>query len=194
MSRYAKCLLSVLSLAVLILPASAQNLRTGWAYHAAEGLEPAEIPAPAVGQPFLVSSGRPDTPVVIWVLTNHDFAGPLKEQVYVRWWDGRMAHWVAGAWSRNVSKGDCPMDAPWADPLPDDRMFDLWRVEIPSWIPQPGENFYAIQLKAVGASEPLERYLLARGGGDFSRTNDLGQVWSSSEEFDGQDWRVVIAQ
>lgn len=177
--------------AAFAIAASAQDIRMDWTYHAAEGLSPAAIPSPFPGDPFLVAPARPDAPAIVHVLTPRDFAGPLREQVCVRWWDGRMAHWITGNWVKNVTRDDCA-GAPFADQLPPDTQFDLWRVEIPTWILQPGDNYYAIQLKATGAGDPVERYLLARGGGDFSRTNALGQVWSSSEEFDGQDWPVSV--
>jgi len=184
-------LAAVLAAAALAASAPAQDIRTDWAYHAAEGLSPADIPSPFPGDPFLLAPGRPDAPAIVHVLTLRDFAGPLREQVCVRWWDGRMAHWITGSWVKNVTRDDCAA-TPFADKLPADTLFDLWRVEIPAWILQPGDNYYAVQLKATGDGEPVERYLLARGGGDFSRTNVLGQVWSSSEEFDGQDWLVEI--
>lgn len=173
-------------------PVSAQSFRVDWAFHAAEGADPAALAAPGVDSSFLDVPSSSPSPVAILVLTDHDFAGAWKEQVGVRWWDGRMAHWISGSWIKNVTRADCPPAADWASALPADTVFDLWRVEIPAWIPQPGDNYYAIQLKAVGPSETDERYLLARSGGDFSRTNALGQVWSSSEEFDGQDWLVAI--
>jgi hypothetical protein len=172
------------------LPAAAQTFRVDCAFHAAQGSAPESLAVPGIPASFL--DAPPSGPVAIHVLTDHDFAGPWKEQVGVRWWDGRMAHWITGNWIKNVTRDDLPDGTDWAAALPADTVFDLWRVEIPSWIPQPGDNYYAVQLKAVGPSETAERYLLARPGGDFSRTNALGQIWSSSEEFDGQDWRVTI--
>ena len=174
------------------LSAMAQTFRVDWAYHAAEGTDPSALAAPGLSVGFLEVPAASSSPVSVLVLTDHDFAGTWKEQVGVRWWDGRMAHWITGNWIKNVTRADLPATADWASALPADTMFDLWRVDIPAWIPQPGDNYYAIQLKAIGPSETAERYLLARGGGDFSRTNALGQVWSSSEEFDGQDWLVAI--
>ena len=190
--------MSAVLLAVLALfaasAATGQDIRTAFAYHAAEGLSPTGLEAPGDSGTFLSIPSASASPVSVLVLTDRDFAGPLKEQVGVRWWDGRMAHWIAGVWVKNVTAADVPDGSPLAGALPGDRSFDLWRVEIPGWIPQPGDNYYAIQLKATGRGEPVERYLLARGGGDFSRTNGLGQVWSSSEEFDGQDWLVTIPE
>ncbi|MBR6022965.1 MAG: hypothetical protein IK066_11185 [Kiritimatiellae bacterium] len=183
-----------LALALAALPAAAQNLRVDWAYHAAEGADPAAVAAPGLSESFLTPPAAPGAPASILVLTDRDFGGPLDEQVGVRWWDGRMAHWITGVWIKNVTAADLPAASPLAEALPQDRVFDLWRVTIPSWIPQPGDNYYAVQLKATGRGDPLERYLLARGGGDFSRTNGLGQVWSSSEEFDGQDWLVTVPE
>lgn len=175
--------------------ATAQEIRTGWAYHAAEGVPPATETVPGEDFAFL-ANGTAEIPqdktVTLYVVTDHEFAGDLDEQVFVRWWDGYMAHWVMGTWVKNI----------WLSPslplrgLPADEagntMVDLWKVDVPSWITQPGENYYAIQLKGCRGGMSEERYLLRRGAGDFSRRNALGQVWSSSEEFDGQDWSVSI--
>lgn len=174
------------------LSAMAQTFLVDWAYHAAEGADPSILSVPGLSTGFLDAPAAASSPVSVFVLTDHDFAGDWKEQVGVRWWDGRMAHWITGNWIKNVTRDDLSGTADWASALPGGTVFDLWRVEIPAWIPQPGDNYYAIQLKAVGPAETVERYLVARGGGDFSRTNALGQVWSASEEFDGQDWRVTI--
>lgn len=174
------------------LAARAGEINTDWLYHAAPGVAPASVPVPGTASTFLSLPSRPSDPTLVFVLTPTRFAGGSSEQVFVRWWDGRMAHWVMGFWVRNLTRADLPPDASYAQSLPPDVVLDLWRVEIPSWIPQPGENFYAIQLKASSPDASSERYLLASGGGDFSRTNALGQVWSASEEFDGQDWPVFI--
>jgi hypothetical protein len=182
---------AALSLAAA-LAAPAADIRTDWLYHAAVGVSPASQPVPGTGSSFLTLPARPSDPAVVFVITPTQFAGDASEHVSVRWWDGRMAHWIRGNWIRNLTPADLPPDAPYARPLPPDAVLDLWRVEVPSWILQSGENFYAIQLKADDASGSTERYLLASGGGDFSRTNALGQVWSASEEFDGQDWPVLI--
>lgn len=184
--------LAVAALVAASLPAAAQTIRVDWAFHAAEGAAPDTLGVPGIPGTFLEVPAARHDPVVVNVLTDHDFGGSWKEQVGVRWWDGRMAHWITGNWIKNVTRDDLPDGAGWGAALPDGTVFDLWRVEIPSWIPQPGDNYYAVQLKAVGPAETAERYLLARPGGDFSRTNALGQIWSSSEEFDGQDWCVTI--
>jgi hypothetical protein len=174
---------------------AAQDIRTAWAYHAAEGTVPAVETVPGEAFAFL-ANGTAEIPqdktVTLYVVTDHQFAGDLDEQIFVRWWDGYMAHWVMGTWVKNI----------WLSPsqplrgLPADEagrtMVDLWKVDIPSWVTQPGENYYAIQLKGCRGGMSEERYLLRRGAGDFSRRNALGQVWSSSEEFDGQDWSVTI--
>lgn len=175
--------------------ARAQEIHTGWAYHAAEDANPATETVP--GETFAFRADGPgaipqDRTVTLYVLTDHEFAGNLDEQVFVRWWDGYMAHWIMGTWVKNVWLS--PAHRLRGLPAAGETMVDLWKVDVPSWITQPGENFYAIQLKGCrpdGESE--ERYLLRRGAGDFSRKNALGQAWSSSEEFDGQDWSVTIA-
>ena len=103
-----------------------------------------------------------------------------------------MAHWVMGTWVKNIRLSPSLQLRGKPAAGEGEVMLDLWRVDVPSWITQPGENFYAIQLKGCRGDVSEERYLLRRAGGDFSRTNPLGQAWSSSEEFDGQDWSVVI--
>lgn len=179
--------------AVAVRPAMAQtptrvpDIDTSLLYHALPGGQPATSTVPGEDFPFLqVPEPGSDAPVVIHVLTPTNFAGDLDEQVYVRWWDGRMAHWIMGYWVKNI-----PARA--IDPsLPAGGQMDLWRIEVPSFIWQHGDQFYAIQAKGYRSGQSVERYLLARAGGDFSRTNLLGQVWSSSEEFDGQDWRIEL--
>ncbi len=185
---------SVALLAAVVLTASAGEIRTDWLYHAGAGLDPASLPVPGTTSTFLVPPSGPSGSAAVYVLTPTQFADDASEQVFVRWWDGRMAHWIMGVWMRNLTAADLPADAPYARNLPDDAVLDLWKVEIPSWIPQPGENYYAVQLKATSAGGSSERYLLASGGGDFSHTNALGQIWSASEEFDGQDWPVHIGE
>lgn len=172
--------------------ASAADIRTDWLYHAAPGVDPASSPVPGTSSTFLTLPSRPSDPALVFVLTPTQFAGDANERVSVRWWDGRMAHRVPGTWIRNLSPADLPPGAPYSAPLPPDAVLDLWRVEVPSWILQPGEHFYAVHLQASDADGTADRFLLATGGGDFSRTNALGQVWSASEEFDGQDWPVLV--
>ena len=173
--------------------AAAQDIRTAWAYHAAEGTFPAAEIVPGKSTAFLANgtaSIPQDRTVTLYVLTDHEFAGDLDEQIFVRWWDGYMAHWVMGTWVENIYLS--PSNPIRGLPASGEVMADLWKIDIPSWITQPGENFYAIQLQGCRGDHSEERYLLRRAGGDFSRRNALGQAWSSSEEFDGQDWSVTI--
>ena len=185
-----------LTLSFLLLAAAgaaAQDIRTTWAYHAAEGSSPEAEIVPGKSTAFLANgttSIPQDRTVTLYVLTDHEFAGDLDEQIFVRWWDGYMAHWVMGTWVENVYLS--PSNPLRGLPRDGEVMLDLWKIDIPSWITQPGENFYAIQLKGCRGDRSEERYLLRRAGGDFSRLNPLGQAWSSSEEFDGQDWSVTI--
>lgn len=185
------------AIAAVCLAASALgDIQTDWAFHAAADGAPAAFSVPGEAFTFL-ANGSDQIPdgdgVVLYVLTAQNFAGDMDEQIYVRWWDGTMSHWVMGTWQKNIRLDAARPETRFQD-LPADGSveLDLWKVEIPPWITQPGDNFYAIQLKgyADGASE--ERYLLRKPGGDFSRVNNLGQVWSASEEFDGQDWKVTI--
>ncbi len=174
--------------------AAAQDFHMDWAYHGRVGGDPAAEQVPGgEGKTFFSPAGTvvaDAESVTLYVLTDHQFAGDMEEQVYVRWWDGYMAHWIMGTWVQNITVQSA---APFhGQPADGDVMLDLWAVTIPDWITQPGENYYAIQLKAYSGQMTDERYLLARSRGDFSRTNRLGQVWSSSEEFDGQDWQITI--
>ena len=187
-------------LLIVLLAAATANaeIQTDWAYHAVGCSGRMSEPVPGETFTFL-ANGSDQIPdgdtVTLYVLTAGDFAGALDEQIYVRWWDGYMSHWIMGVWVKKI-----PLDAARPESTfrgaPDQGTaeIDLWKIDIPAWITQPGENFYAIQLKACAPDTSEERYLLSRPGGDFSRTNNLGQIWSASEEFDGQDWNVNILQ
>ena len=97
-----------------------------------------------------------------------------------------MAHWIMGYWVRNL-----PSEV-FSGAVPAGSRVDLWRVEIPDYVWQSGPQFYAIQVKGYQDGASIDRYLLARSGGDFTHTNALGQIWSASEEFEGQDWAVTL--
>lgn len=186
----AKTLLLLAAALLLARPAVAQfdapDIDTSALLHAIPGADPAAQNVPGESFPFLqLPPAGSDAPAIVHLITPTDFAGPLDEQVYVRWWDGHSAHWVMGCWVKNVQ------GAAVSPLLPPDERLDLWRVEIPASARQDGPQYYAIQVKGVDGSRSVERYLLARPGGDFTRTNALGQIWSSSEEFEGQDWPVA---
>ena len=182
----------------LLAAAARADLQTDWAYHAIGSGDRATERVPGESFTFL-GNGTDQVPdndtVALHVLTARNFAEDMDEQIYVRWWDGYMSHWVMGVWVKKI-----PLDAARPEstfrgaPDKGTAEIDLWKIEIPAWITQPGENFYAIQLKACAPDASEERYLLSRPGGDFSHTNNLGQIWSASEEFDGQDWKVNILQ
>jgi hypothetical protein len=172
------------------------DIQTDWAYHAiGNGSRTTEL---VPGEPFaFLANGTEQIPdgdsVTLYVLTAKDFAGEMDEQVFVRWWDGYMSHWIMGTWLKNVGLDAARPEARFRG-LPAEGAIDLdlWQIEIPAWITQPGENFYAIQLKGYAPDDMDERYLLRRPGGDFCHSNNFGQVWSASEEFDGQDWQIQI--
>jgi hypothetical protein len=177
------------------LPLGAWEMETEWAYHSAGNLHRLSESVPGNDLRFLANGtdevSTSDT-VTLHVLTAHQFAKDLEEQIFVRWWDGAMAHWVMGTWVKtlHLDAGEMRFRG---QPEDGTAAVDMWRVDIPPWITQTGDNFYAIQLKGLhpdGTAE--ERYLLCTAGGDFTRTNRLGQIWSASEEFDGQDWRIQI--
>ncbi len=174
------------------------EIQTDWAFHSiGDGGRFAET---VPGQTTCFVEGGSDQidnnqTVRLFLLTARQFAGDLDEQVFVRWWDGTMAHWIQGQWVQNITLPSDPPETRFHGlPKEGTATLDLWRIDIPPWITQPGENFYAIQLKAFSPDATYERYLLSRSGGDFTRTNNLGQVWSASEEFDGQDWKINVWQ
>ena len=173
------------------------EIQTDWAYHAADGESWTER-VPGETFAFLENgSGQiaDGETVTLYVLSANDFAGELDEQVFVRWWDGAISHWIMGTWVRSVRLDASQPDRGFRGlPASGSVLLDLWKIEIPPAITQPGDNFYAIQLKGQGPDVSEERYLLRRFGGDFSRTNNLGQICSASEEFDGQDWMINIWQ
>lgn len=185
-----------LTITLLALNPAFGDIQTDWAYHAIGSSTRTTEQVPGENMTFLANGSEQvndnDT-VTLYVLTAHDFAGDMDEQIYVRWWDGYMSHWIMGSWVKNLKLAPQP-DGPSLRGLPVDGpvAVDLWKIEIPSWITQPGDNFYAIQLKGCTPDSSEERYLLSRPGGDFSQTNNFGQIWSASEEFDGQDWKVQI--
>lgn len=192
-----KCLACLL-FAFWASPLLAQEMKTDWAYHAIGSSSRWTETVPGESFTFLANGsdqvGNDDT-ITLYLLTDQDFAGDMDEQIYVRWWDGTMSHWIMGSWVKNVFlDAEKPETQFHNQPTKDSICLDLWKVEIPSWITQPGENFYAIQMKGFSSGSTNERYLLSKMGGDFSRTNFFGQVWSASEEFDGQDWMINVWQ
>ena len=187
-----------LSVLLSVATSALADIRTDWAYHGIGSGSRWSEAVPGEDFKFLANGtdqvSDADT-VTLYLLTADDFAGEMDEQVYVRWWDGAMSHWIMGTWVKNIELDAARPETKLHDqPAEGTVAVDLWKIDIPAWITQPGENFYAIQLKGYvdGASE--ERYLLRKPGGDFSRTNNLGQIWSASEEFDGQDWMINIWQ
>ncbi len=185
-------------LPVLLLAATATfaEIQADWAYHAVGGASRLSERVPGETFTFLANGtdevGDGDT-LTLYVLTAADFAGEMEEQIYVRWWDGAMSHWIMGSWLKKVELDAArPETCFHSLPAAGTVALDLWKVDIPPWITQAGDNFYAIQLKGFAGGTSEERYLLSKPGGDFSQSNNLGQVWSASEEFDGQDWKVQV--
>lgn len=176
--------------------AQARDIQMDWAYHSAKPDQRASERVPGENFAFLANGSESipsSDPVSIYVLAPNDFAGELDEQVFVRWWDGSMAHWIMGSWVKNVVLDSGSPEGRFRG-LPESGsvVLDLWKIEVPPWVTQPGLNFYAVQMKGFGPDASEERFLLKRSIGDFSRTNRLGQIWSASEEFDAQDWSVEI--
>ena len=191
-----KCLPLCLLFALWASPLLADDIRTDGAYHSVGDGNRLSERIPGEETAFLGNGTNQiadSETVALFLLTDRDFAGDMDEQIYVRWWDGAMAHWIMGVWLKNVVlDGSNPQTRFRGLPADGTLLLDLWKIEIPPWITQPGDNFYAIQLKGYREGRSEERYLLSRPGGDFSRTNQFGQVWSASEEFDGQDWKINV--
>lgn len=189
---------ALLSLAVLLAQSALADIQTEWAYHSVGSGSRVTDPVPGEEFTFLANQtdqiGDADT-VTLYLLTAHDFAGDMEEQIYVRWWNGTMSHWIMGTWVKSIKLDSSRPDARFRNfPAEGTVDLDLWKIEIQAWITQPGENFYTIQLKGYAEGTSEERYLLSKPGGDFSQINNVGQVWSASEEFDGQDWMINILQ
>ena len=76
--------------------AAAGDFCTEWAYHSAGSEARLTERVPGGEHCFLangaVEAAASDT-VTLYVLTARNFAGDMDEQVFVRWWDGTMAHW-----------------------------------------------------------------------------------------------------
>jgi hypothetical protein len=191
-----KSYLAVLLLILGPAPLIRAEIQTDWAFHSSGAGSRLVESVPGKDFPFVEGGSDEvdnDQTVRLYVLTAQQFAGDKEEQVFVRWWDGAMAHWIMGTWVENLAlKADAPGTRFRDQPAEGAVTVDLWKIEIPPWITRPGENFYAIQLKAYSLETSDERFLLSRPGGDFTRTNNLGQIWSASEEFDGQDWRINV--
>jgi hypothetical protein len=187
-----------LTFVLLVARLASAEIQTDWAYHACDTSSRGSEQVPGEEFHFLANGtdqiGDADT-VTLYLLSTHNFAGDMDEQIYVRWWDGAMSHWIMGTWIKNITLDAAESKTRFHNlPIEGTVSLDLWKIEIPPWITQPGENFYAIQLKGFSGGVSEERYLLNRSGGDFSRTNNVGQIWSASEEFDGQDWKINVLQ
>lgn len=188
--------IAFLSFLLLAVRPGLADIQTDWAYHAvgSESRTTEQVP----GEAFtFLANGTDQVPdndtVTIYLLTTNNFAGAMDEQLFVRWWDGARSHWVMGARVKPVHLDAARPDGIFRGlPTEGTVLLDLWKVEIPPEITQPGDNFYAIQLKGYLPDSSEDCYLLRQAGGDFSRTNNFGQIWSASEEFDGQDWKVEI--
>ncbi len=191
-----KPFLSLCFLAACLAQSALADIQTDWAYHAIGNESSATERVPGEDTLFLANGTGPivdGDAIILFVLTAHDFAEDMDEQVFVRWWDGSTSHWIMGTWVKTLQLDSSRPDARFRGlPAEGTATLDLWKIEIPAGITQPGENFYAIQLKGCTKDNSEDRYLLNKRSGDFSHTNNFGQVWSASEEFDGQDWIINI--
>ena len=177
-----------------IWTSAAGEIQTEWAYHSAGSAARLTECVPGTDLTFVANGADAiltSETVTLYVLTAKNFAGNMDEQVLARWWDGTRAHWVMGSWVGPVEM-QAAENGFRGQPLEGAATLDLWRIDVPPLVTRPGDNFYAIQLKGYQDDHADDRYLLCRAGGDFSRTNRLGQIWSSSEEFSRQDWQIRI--
>ncbi|MBQ7252673.1 MAG: hypothetical protein IJS32_08750 [Kiritimatiellae bacterium] len=171
---------------------------TARAFHSLPDRTPDSLSVPGMDRHFFEPAGTGMTvhtgeAVTLFILTDRGFARGAEEQIYVRWWDGYVTHWVMGFWVRNVTAGEAAAVLPSYEGVADPaELLDVWQVEIPSWMTQPGDNYYAIQLKAYAPGGAEARYILARAAGDFTATNRVGQIFSASEEIQEQDWKVTV--
>jgi len=100
---------SFLLMAVLAASTARAEIQTDWAYHAigSAGRLTEQVPGETIT--FLANGSDQiadgDT-VSLYMLTAGDFAGDMDEQIYVRWWDGYMSHWIMGVWVKKI-----PLDA-----------------------------------------------------------------------------------
>lgn len=191
-----KTILALTVLLALAVPLAAFDIQTDWAYHAAGDRERITEQVPGEEFTFLANwteEVSTDDAVTLYVLTDHHFAGGEQEQVFARWWDGQRIHWIMGAWVQNIELAADPEDRRFrGEPGEGTVTLDLWRIQVPAAVTRPGDNFYAIQLRAERGEEVETRHLLRRTGGGFSRRNRLGQAWSATDEFEGLDWRITI--
>lgn len=182
--------------------ATAAEIKTDWAYHGrADGaLSPAKENIPGQGYAFIGNANTviPDAePVTLYVLTDQNFAGDADEQVLVRWWNGKEEKWLMGKWEKNITlgQGEGAVEPFHGQPETGATTLDLWSVEVPAELTLPGENYYVIQLKGWQKdAEPAEVLLLRDASGEFTVVNKLGQAWTASKNYAGQDWKVTILE
>lgn len=129
---------AVLSMFLLSASALRADIQTEWAYHAVGSGSRVSEPVPGETLKFL-SNGTDQVndgeSITLFILTAQNFAGDMDEQIYVRWWDGTMSHWLMGSWVKNVTLDAAQPEAQFRG-LPREGTvgLDLWKVEIPAWI------------------------------------------------------------
>ena len=193
----------LLTLLTLILPRwsyASGEIRTHWAYHddADDIDDRCGETVPGERFAFLDSEFTvipDDQPVLLYVLTDKDFAGDREEQVLVRWWNGEKEHWVMGAWVKNIILGPGSVAGTFHGlPAQGVVTVDLWKVEIPAELTRPGENYYAIQLKGW-SDDPRTVYLLRDiPEENQGNLNPLGQYCTEKPAYMGHDWSVTIKE
>ncbi|HIE10619.1 MAG TPA: hypothetical protein EYP62_03315 [Kiritimatiellae bacterium] len=193
------------SMAILILVLAgasyaSEKIRIHWAYHddADDIDDRCGETVPGERFSFLDMDSTvlgDDQPVVLYVLTDKDFAQEHEEQVLVRWWNGEQEHWIMGAWVKNIILGPGSVAGTFHGlPAQGVVTVDLWKVEIPAELTRPGENYYAIQLKGW-SQDPCAIYLLRDMPEESAgRLNPLGQYCTEKPAYVGHDWSVTIQE
>ncbi len=191
-----------LSLSVLAWQTGAAgDISAFWAYHDDDDFIDDRATEQVPGDTLtFVGNGKTqvpnDEPVTLYVVTVNNFAGDADEKVVARWWNGQQENWLEGSWVKNIAP-----DAATAAELsfhgqtitPDTKL-DLWKIEVPADMTQPGDNFYFFQLKAQrpDGSAGTVVLLLADSSGETSQRNNLGQAWTENGDYYTHDWAVTI--
>jgi len=192
---------TVLFLLVGCFPGSNTDVNMNWAYHDDDdGIDnrPTEK-VPGTGWTFLENGTNVihDNDLVgLYVLTSNEFAGPRKEIVEVRWWNGTNEYWIKASIVTNIILGNRSagntVGTFHARPQSGTVLVNVWKAVVRPEMTIPGTNFYVIRLVAVGLNkEPVDYFLMQT---DPSHDTDLGQAWTPTWNFYGNDWSLVIAK
>ncbi len=135
--------------------------------------------------------------VGLYITTSDEFAGPRKEIVEVRWWNGTNEYWIKANIVTNIvlgtrGSGNTVGTFHGRPQRGATVPVNIWKAMVNPEMTLPGTNFYIIRLVAVGLNrEPVECFLLQTFP---MHDNALGQAWTPNWNFYGNDWKVVIAK